>query len=52
MAPEVEPVREAAAGQLRDEREQREGESRREPLVPPGTLHALSVPDAARPPSW
>ena len=41
---DVEPVREAAAGQLGDQREQREGQSGREALVPPRTLHELSVP--------
>jgi hypothetical protein len=39
VASDVEPVREAASAELRDEREQHEGESGGKPLVPPRTLH-------------
>ena len=49
MAADVEPVREAAAGELRDEREQRKRESRRDALVPPGPVHAHSVPNPTLP---
>ena len=44
----VEPVRQASANELGDEREQREGQRREDPVVPPGPLHAISVPQAAR----
>jgi hypothetical protein len=45
MAADVETVSQAAARELGDEREQREGETGGKPLVPPGTLHVRSVPD-------
>jgi hypothetical protein len=38
----------APAGEFGDEREQREGESGEQPLMPPRTLHDVSVPDRAR----
>jgi hypothetical protein len=36
---QVEPIRETAADQLRDEREQTEREPRKESLVSPGRIH-------------
>src|SRR5206468_10293692 len=45
VPPDVDPVGKAAAGELRDERKQRERESREEPLVPTRTLHPVSVPE-------
>src|SRR5262249_46367168 len=40
VAPEIEPVREAAADELRAEREEDERGSRQSPLVPPCPFHA------------
>ena len=43
MLADVQPMREATAEQLGDQREQPESQSGREALVPPGTLHEVSV---------
>ncbi len=43
VAADVEPVRQAPPGELRDEREQAERKPCEEPLVPSGAIHPGSV---------